>query len=68
MLPRKFNPEKLELLVLKELKQNIFHEIVRRKRWNLFNRTYKDYEDLVYEQDNDGISPMMNFLENAPLD
>lgn len=32
--------EKSELLQLKDMQSNIFHEVVRRKKWNLFTRAY----------------------------
>ncbi|CAD8073915.1 unnamed protein product [Paramecium sonneborni] len=69
ILPKKVETQqKFDLLQLPELQQNIFHEIVRRKRWNLFARSWKQFEQFVYQKDNQGISPMMMFLENAPLD
>ncbi|CAD8160742.1 unnamed protein product [Paramecium pentaurelia] len=69
ILPKKVETqEKFDLLQLPELQQNIFHEIVRRKRWNLFTRSWKSFEQFVYQLDHQGISPMMMFLENAPLD
>ncbi|CAK71913.1 unnamed protein product (macronuclear) [Paramecium tetraurelia] len=69
ILPKKVETqEKFDLLQLPELQQNIFHEIVRRKRWNLFARSWKQFEQFVYQQDHQGISPMMMYLENAPLD
>ncbi|KAM3134202.1 hypothetical protein pb186bvf_013720 [Paramecium bursaria] len=67
VLPKKLNLEqKRQYLTLEHLGSNIFHEIVRRKRWNYFFRN-KDCE-MIYEVDSNGTSAMMEFLQNAPLD
>ena len=50
------------------MESNIYHEMVRRKRWNLLHRGYPDQPDFFYKKDINGISPYESMLEKASFD
>jgi hypothetical protein len=73
-LPKKLDIDSKEhLLRLNCLKQNIFHEIARRKRWDLFTKHYSLKPEWYFETHSKGKIKFMNsaysiFLSNAPFD
>jgi len=50
------------------MNSNIFHEGVRRQRWNMVHKGFKAEPNWFYEKDSAGNSPLMGIFEKAPLE
>lgn len=69
VLPKKMDLEgKKDLLVLPDMQTNIFHELVRRKRWNLLHRGFQKKADFMFQKDVSGSSPYETMLEKASFE
>jgi hypothetical protein len=68
-LPKKGDlAAKKDMLSLTDLGGNIFHEGVRRQRWNMVHKGFKQEPNWFFEKDVSGCSPLMNLIEKAPLE
>ncbi|CAD8115387.1 unnamed protein product [Paramecium primaurelia] len=59
--------KKAESLQLKQIGQNIIHEIVRRQKWEKSHQIFQKYSEWFFIADFQGITPFSNILEIAPF-
>lgn len=57
-----------EIYSLGEMKGNIFHEAIRRKRWNVAHRGFEKAPEWFFEKDVSEHTPLMKLLESAAFD
>ncbi|CAK83003.1 unnamed protein product (macronuclear) [Paramecium tetraurelia] len=60
--------DKSDSLQLKQMGQNIMHEVVRRQKWNKSHIIFENYSEWFFVADEQGITPFSRMMEVAPFD
>ncbi|CAD8186102.1 unnamed protein product [Paramecium octaurelia] len=60
--------DKSDSLQLKQMGQNIMHEVVRRQKWNKSHIIFENYSEWFFVADEQGSTPFSRMLEVAPFD